>query len=91
MKNIIAIVASLVITFTILSLLVGNLVIFIFAIIPTFLFFVTQVLKNFTSLNNSPKNEGYTFVYNIAASEYIMVQNDVIGQYKNNASFVIPE
>lgn len=91
MKNIIAIVVSLAIIFAILAVLIGNLVIFAFAIVPTFLFFVTQVLKDFTSLNDAPTNKGYTFVYNIAANDYIMVSNDVLGQYKNNASFVIPE
>lgn len=91
MKNIINIIVSLVVIFTILAVLVGNLVVLMFAIIPAFLFFVTQALKDFTSSNDVPKQEGYTFVYNIAASDYIMVPNDVIGQYKNNASFVIPE
>lgn len=91
MKNIIAIIASLVIIFAIFAVFVGNLVVLMFAIVPTFLFFVTQALKDFTSLNDAPKQENYTFVYNIAANDYIMVPNDVIGQYKNNPSFVIPE
>ncbi len=91
MKNIIAIVASLVIIFAIFAVLVGNLIVLMFAIVPTFLFFVTQALREFTSLNDAPDNKGCTFVYNIAAEDYIMVSNDVIEQYNNNASFVIPE
>lgn len=90
MKNATAIIASLVIIFSIACLLVGNLVLVIFAIIPTFLFLVAQVLKDLTTLNDTPKNEGYTFVYNIAANEYFMVSEDVLFQYKNNASFIIP-
>ena len=62
----------------------------IFAIIPAFLFFVSQVLKELTSLNDQENNEGYTFVYNIAANEYFMVSSDAMSQYKNNASFFIP-
>ena len=88
--NIIAIIASLVIIFAIACILVGNLILVIFAIIPTFLFFVAQVLKELTSLNNQENNKGYTFVYNIAASEYFMVSSDALMQYKNNDSFFIP-
>ena len=88
--NIIAIIASLVIIFAIACILVGNLILVIFAIIPTFLFFVAQVLKELTSLNNQENNKGYTFVYNIAANEYFMVSSDALMQYKNNASFIIP-
>ena len=87
--NTIAIIASLVIIFAITCVLVGNLILVIFAIIPTFLFFVTQVLKELTSLNDQTKNEGYTFIYNIAANEYFMVSGDAVAQYKNNASFFI--
>ena len=68
----------------------GNLILVIFAIIPAFLFFVTQVLKELTALNDQENNEGYTFVYNIAANEYFMVSGDALLQYKNNASFTIP-
>ena len=88
--NTIAIIASLVIIFAIACVVVGNLILVIFAIIPTFLFFVSQVLKELTSLNDQTKNEGYTFVYNIAANEYFMVSSDAVAQYKNNASFFIP-
>ena len=88
--NTIAIIASLVIIFAIACVVVGNLILVIFAIIPTFLFFVAQVLKELTSLNNQENNKGYTFVYNIAASEYFMVSSDALMQYKNNASFIIP-
>ena len=88
--NTVAIIASLVIIFAIACILVSNLILVIFAIIPTFLFFVVQVLKELTSLNDQTKNEGYTFVYNIAANEYFMVSNDAVAQYKNNASFFIP-
>ena len=88
--NTIAIIASLVIIFAIACILVGNLILVIFAIIPAFLFFVSQVLKELTSLKNKTKNEGYTFVYNIAANEYFMVSSDAVAQYKNNASFIIP-
>ena len=88
--NTVAIIASLVIIFAIVCVIVGNLIIVIFAIIPAFLFFVAQVLKELTSLNDQTKNEGYTFVYNIAANEYFMVSNDAVAQYKNNASFFIP-
>ena len=88
--NTIAIITSLVIIFAIACVVVGNLILVIFAIIPTFLFFVVQVLKELTALNDQPKNEGYTFVYNIAANEYFMVSQDAIAQYKNNASFFIP-
>ena len=88
--NTIAIIASLVIIFAISCVLVGNLILVIFAIIPSFVFFVTQVLKELTTLNDQPKNEGYTFVYNIAANEYFMVSEDALAQYKSNASFVIP-
>ena len=88
--NTIAIIASLVIIFTIACVSVGNLILVIFAIIPTFLFFVAQVLKELTKLNDQTKNEGYTFVYNIAANEYFMVSSDSLAQYKNNASFIIP-
>ena len=93
MKNTIhtiAIIASLVIIFAIACILVGNLILVIFAIIPAFLFFVSQVLKEFTPLNDQTNNEGYTFVYNIAANEYFMVSGDALSQYKNNASFNIP-
>lgn len=86
----IAIIASLVIIFAIACVIVGNLVLVIFAIIPAFLFLVAQVLKELTSLNDQTKNEGYTFVYNIAANEYFMVSSDALSQYKNNASFSIP-
>ena len=88
--NTIAIIASLVIIFAIACIVVGNLILVIFAIIPTFLFFVTQVLKELTSLNDQEKNEGYTFVYNIAVNEYFMASSDTLAQYKNNASFIIP-
>ena len=88
--NIIAIIASLVIIFAIACILVSNLILVIFAIIPAFLFFVSQVLKELTALNDQEKNEGYTFVYNIAANEYFMVSQDAITQYKNNALFNIP-
>ena len=88
--NTIAIIASLIIIFAIACILVGNLILVIFAIIPAFLFFVAQVLKELTSLNDQEKNEGYTFVYNIAANEYFMVSSDSLAQYKNNASFIIP-
>ena len=88
--NTIALIASLIIIFAIACVLVGNLILVIFAIIPTFLFFVSQVLKELTTLNNQTKNEGYTFVYNIAANEYFMVSEDALAQYKSNASFVIP-
>ena len=88
--NTIAIIAALVIIFAIACILVGNLILVIFAIIPTFLFFVAQVLKELTTLNDKEKNEGYTFVYNIAANEYFMVSQNALSQYKNNASFIIP-
>ena len=88
--NTIAIIASLVIIFAIACVVVGNLILVIFAIIPAFLFFVTQVLKELTALNDQENNEGYTFVYNIAANEYFMASEDAITQYKNNASFNIP-
>ena len=88
--NTIAIIASLVIIFAIACVVVGNLILVIFAIIPAFLFFVTQVLKELTALNDQENNEGYTFVYNIAANEYFMVSGDSLAQYKNNASFIIP-
>ena len=88
--NTIAIIASLVIIFAIACVVVGNLILVIFAIIPTFLFFVTQVLKELTTLNDQENNEGYTFVYNIAANEYFMVSQDAITQYKSNISFTIP-
>ena len=88
--NTIAIIASLVIIFAIACVVVGNLILVIFAIIPAFLFFVSQVLKELTTLNDRTKNEGYTFVYNIAANEYFMVTGDALEQYKNNASFFIP-
>ena len=88
--NTIAIIASLVIIFAIACIAVGNLILVIFAIIPAFLFFVAQVLKELTSLNDQEKNEGYTFVYNIAANEYFMASSDTLAQYKNNASFIIP-
>ena len=88
--NTIALIASLVIIFAIACVVVGNLILVIFAIIPAFLFFVSQVLKELTSLNDQTKNEGYTFVYNIAANEYFMVSSDALVQYKNNASFSIP-
>ena len=87
--NTIAVIASLVIIFAIACILIGNLILVIFAIIPTFLFFVVQVLKEFTALNDQTKNEGYTFVYNIATNEYFMVSGDALVQYKNNASFFI--
>ena len=88
--NTIAIIASLIIIFAITCVVVGNLILVIFAIIPAFLFFVAQVLKELTSLNDQTKNGGYTFVYNIAANEYFMVSQDALVQYKNNASFFIP-
>lgn len=88
--NTIAIIASLVIIFAISCIVAGNLILVIFAIIPAFLFFVAQVLKELTTMNDQTKNEGYTFVYNIAASEYFMVSEDALAQYKNNASFIIP-
>ena len=44
--NTIAIIASLVIIFTIACILVGNLILVIFAIIPAFLFFGVQVLNS---------------------------------------------
>ena len=88
--NTIAVIASLVIIFAIACILVGNLILVIFAIIPTFLLFVVQVLKELTSLNDQENNKGYTFVYNIAANEYFMVSSDALMQYKNNASFFIP-
>lgn len=88
--NTVAIIASLVIIFAIACILVGNLILVIFAIIPAFLFFVTQVLKELTSLNDQENNEGYAFVYNIAANEYFMVSQDTLAQYKSNASFFIP-
>mgnify|MGYP003540578098 FL=1 len=88
--NTIAIILSLVIIFSITCVLVGDLILVIFAIIPAFLFFVCQVLKETTSLNHQTKNEGYTFVYNIAANDYFMVAEDALAQYKNNASFYIP-
>lgn len=88
--NTMAVIASLVIIFAIACVVVGNLILVIFAIIPAFLFFVTQVLKELTSLNDQTKNEGYTFVYNIAANEYFLVSSDALSQYKSNGSFVIP-
>ena len=88
--NTIAIIASLVIIFAIACIIVGNLILVIFAIIPAFLFFVTQVLKELTALNDQTKNDDCTFVYNIAANEYFMVSGVALSQYKNNASFVIP-
>ena len=88
--NTIAIIASLVIIFAIVCVVVGNLILVIFAIIPAFLFFVSQVLKELTSLNDQTKNEGYTFIYNIAANEYFLVSEDALAQYKNNASFITP-
>ena len=89
--NTIAIISSLVIIFAIACVLVGNLILVIFAIIPTFLFFVVQALKELTSLNDQTNNEDCTFVYNIAANEYLMVSGDAVAQYKNNPSFVIPK
>ena len=89
--NTIAIIASLVIIFAIVCVLVGNLILVIFAIIPAFLFFVARVLKELTALNDQENNEGYTFIYNIAANEYFMVSSDALSQYKNNPSFVIPK
>ena len=88
--NTIAIITSLVIIFAIACVLVGNLILVIFAIIPTFLLFVAQVLKELTTLNDQEKNDSYTFVYNILANEYFMVSQDALLQYKNNASFIIP-
>ena len=88
--NTIAIITSLVIIFAIACVLVGNLILVIFAIIPTFLFFVAQVLKELTTLNDQDENKSYTFVYNIAANEYFMASQDTLSQYKNNASFAIP-
>ena len=88
--NTIAIISSLVIIFAIACIVVGNLILVIFAIIPAFLFFVAQVLKELTTLNDQENNKGYTFVYNIAANEYFMVSQDAITQYKNNASFTTP-
>lgn len=87
--NTIAIIASLVIIFAIACVVVGNLILVIFAIIPAFLFFVTQVLKELTALNDQENNDDYTFVYNIAANEYFMVSQDALSQYKSNASFFI--
>lgn len=89
--NIMVIITSLVIVFTIACVTVSNLILVIFAIIPAFVFLVTQVLKELTTLNNTPKNEGYVFVYNIKAHDYIMVSEDALEQYKNNASFIIPQ
>ena len=80
----------LVIIFTSACILVGNLILVIFAIIPVFLLLVAQVLKELTTLNDAPKNEGYTFVYNIAANDYFMVSDDALTQYKNNTAFIIP-
>lgn len=91
MKNTMALIASLVIIFSITFLVVGNLLLVIFAIIPVFVFLVAEVLKECTTLNDTPKNEGYVFVYNIAANDYIMVSKDAIHQYKNNLSFIIPQ
>lgn len=71
--NTTALIASLVIIFAIACIVIGNLILVIFVIIPAFLFFVAQVLKELTSLNDQTKNEGCTFVYNIAANEYFMV------------------
>lgn len=88
--NTVAIIVSLVIIFAIACVIIGNLILVIFAIIPAFLFFVTQVLKELTTLNDQTKNEGCTFVYNIAANEYFMASNDALAQYKSNASFFIP-
>ena len=89
--NTIAIIVSLVIIFAIACVLIGNLILVIFAVIPTFLFFVSQVLKELTALNDQENNDDCTFVYNIAANEYFMVSSDALLQYKNNASFVIPK
>ena len=86
----IAIIASLVIIFAIACVLIGNLILVIFAIIPAFLFFVSQVLKELTALNDQEDNDDYTFVYNIAANEYFIISQDAVAQYKNNASFFIP-
>lgn len=91
MKNTIALITSLIILFTTICLVVGNLLLIIFAIIPAFVFLVAEVLKEFTTLNNTSKNEGYVFVYNIKARDYIMVSEDALPQYKNNASFIIPQ
>ena len=88
--NTIAITTSLVIIFAIACVVVGNLILVIFAIIPAFLFFVSQVLKELTALNDQENNDDYTFVYNIAANEYFMVSEDALTQYKNNASFILP-
>ena len=88
MKNITALIASLVIIFTIICLIVGNLLLVTFAIIPVFVFLVAEVLKEFTTLNDTTKNEGYVFVYNIKAHDYIMVSEDALEQYKNNPSFI---
>ena len=88
--NTIAIIVSLVIIFAIACILVGNLILVIFAVIPTFLFFVSQVLKELTALNDQENNDDCTFVYNIAANEYFMVSEDTLAQYQNNASFFIP-
>ena len=88
--NTIAIIVSLVIIFAVACILVANLILVIFATIPTFLFFVSQVLKELTALNDQENNDDYTFVYNIAANEYFMVSSDALVQYKNNASFFIP-
>lgn len=88
--NTIAIIVSLVIIFAIACIVAGNLILVIFAIIPTFLFFVVQVLKELTTLNDQTKNDDCTFVYNIAANEYFMVSNDTLAQYQDNASFIIP-
>lgn len=87
--NTIAIITSLVIIFALACVVAGNLILVIFAIIPTFLFFVCQVLNDFTTLNDQTKNEGFTFVYNIAANDYFMVSQDALAQYKNDASFII--
>ena len=88
--NTIAITTSLVIIFAIACVVVGNLILVIFAIIPAFLFFVSQVLKELTALNDQENNDDYTFVYNIAANEYFMAPSDALAQYKSNASFFIP-
>ena len=48
------------------------------------------IIKELTALNDQENNKGYTFIYNIAANDYFMVSSDALPQYKNNASFFIP-
>ena len=64
----IAIIASLVIIFAIACVLIGNLILVIFAIIPAFLFFVAQVLKELTALNDQGDNPVHEAKSDIAVS-----------------------